>query len=142
MNSSIDKIIFEKIDKPPRITEVLIKNIEKTVVTKITKDVVNAHQKFRKFKKQNTRNNNFPKFDENNKNHSNSTGIERDFEKFLYENNIEQKYLLINNFLLYIVLHSGVRIELIIQNYEDYKDWVNGLGVLIKQSSKTEFSKK
>jgi len=122
-NSSIDKIIFEKMDLPKRLTEVLIKKIEKTVVTKMTKEIINAHQKYRKYKK-----------------HNNN---DKDLDKFLNDNNIEKRHTLVNMFLLYIELDTGIRIEIIIQNYEDYKHWVNGIGELIKpnDNSQRQYSK-
>ena len=56
--------------------------------------------------------------------------------QFIKNESIRKKSLEVNYYLLYITLHNGIRIELILSSYEDFKHWLNALNSIIKHKNK------
>lgn len=96
-----------------------LNSIDKTVISKRMQAVVNLHKIVRKVKKENL-----------------------DIEKYLQDNNIEPldhslrlKYLMNKYFNMIIKLKNGVKYEVIFLNFDDYKNWLNGIAFIINNKN-------
>lgn len=97
-------------------TEISTLKMEKTLVSKLTKNIIAVHQFYRSLIKQKIDPDKF--FNENK-------------EKFVNENS-RIKYLMNKYFMMTIKLKNEDRIELIFLSYSDFKEWLNGLAIIIK----------
>jgi hypothetical protein len=99
--------------------EIEVLNIEKTLVSKLTKDIISVHQFYRSLNKQNI---DPEKYFQKNK------------EKLLNDSS-RIKFLMNKFFMLTLKLKNQDRVELIFVSYNDFKIWLNGLAILIKTIS-------
>ena len=106
-----------------------INEIENTVVSSIIKLVVEIHRKFKRIKG-----------NENDKKEIIDYFLEKfaEDEKLNYPklNREEIKKCALNNYYDFsIILINGKRIEFIMTSYEDFKDWINGFALIIKNKN-------
>jgi len=107
-------------------TEISTIKMEKTLVSKLTKNIIMVHQFYRSLIKQKIDPDKY--FNENK-------------DKFLNETS-RIKYLMNKLFMMTIKLKNEDRIELIFLSYSDFKEWLNGLAILIKTLSDYEANTK
>jgi hypothetical protein len=96
--------------------EICIMNMEKTLVSKLTKNIISVHQFYRSLNKQKI---DPDKYFQENK------------EKLLNDSS-RLKLLLNKYFMLSLKLKNEDRVEIIFVSYNDFKIWLNGLAILIK----------
>jgi len=96
--------------------EIMVMNMEKTLVSKLTKNIISVHQFYRSLNKQKI---DPEKYFQENK------------EKLLNDSS-RIKYLMNKYFMLTLKLKNEDRIEIIFVSYNDFKIWLNGLAILIK----------
>ena len=123
ISKSLETIIFETL-KPTRVLEIKICNIEKTIITKTTKAIISSHQKLRNLQK------NFKNVQTNLNDH-----FQDDMDAEL-----RNKYLGVNNFMFSILMNTGVRIEILLYSYDEFKYFVNGLNLLINNKQLSSLS--
>jgi hypothetical protein len=136
-DKSLSKLLFNKIKDSDKFFEMYISSISKVAVPTITKNIIFVNQIFKKLKQKGI--NDISKYLEINvdkliklyyKSFKNET-IQID-ENLLNE---EYRQLLLNcnKFIMYIYLKPDdeTRIEIICENYEDFKHWRNGIEELL-----------
>ncbi len=94
-------------------TEISTLKMEKTLVSKLTKNIIMVHQFYRSLIKQKIDPDKY--FNENK-------------DKFMNESS-RIKFLMNKYFMMTIKLKNEDRIELIFLSYTDFKEWLNGLAV-------------
>ena len=126
LDKCLRKIVFEKQDQYAFLSEIILSTIDKIEVTKLTDNIATIQKLYRKYKKHNDDPEIF--FDK----------IQRikDYNPSQFIQNYKYKCLLCSHFSVFIYLSSGVKIELLLLSYEDYRNWFEGIGLLIKNKSK------
>ena len=119
LDNQLMNLSFYKKDprnKENKTTELSTLIMKKTLVSKLTKNVISVHQFYRSLVKQNI---DPDKYFKENK------------DKFI--NDSSRIKLLMNKFFMMTVkLKNENRIEIIFLSYSDFKTWLNGLAILIK----------
>ena len=148
VDRSITKLLFNKIKEDDKSFEINLTSISKIIVPKTTKDVIFIKQIYKKIYKN--------KFSDANKYIEKNLGklvkmyhfginseLAEIDEKLFDE---EYRILLLNSnkFMLYIYLKPDeeTRIELIFNDYEEFKHWLNGMENILKNKEIKEFIKK
>ena len=99
-----------------------IGQIDNTIINTNLKIVIDIHRDYRKFIK-----------NKNNKNNTMIDFIKREKLKYLnYNNEFIEKSALNKYFNFSILINEGRRIEIILCNYDDFKQWINGFAFIIK----------
>lgn len=99
-----------------------IGQIDNTIINTNFKIVIDIHRDYRKYiKNKNSKNNTMIDF------------IKREKLKYLnYNNEFIEKSALNKYFNFSILINEGRRIEIILCNYDDFKQWINGFAFIIK----------
>jgi hypothetical protein len=119
LENDLMNLIFYKKDPKNILNETFeigVMNMEKTLVSKLTKDIISVHQFYRSLNKQCI---DPDKYFQENK------------EKLLIDSS-RIKFLMNKYFMLTLKLKNQDRIEIIFVSYNDFKIWLNGLAILIK----------
>lgn len=95
-------------------TEFNLKDIEKTIISKSFKKIIQIHQAYKKYK--------IKSRDHQLDNHSNQ--------------DIDLKYLINKYFMLTLQLINGLKIDLILLTFDEFKNWLNGFAIVIKSNKK------
>lgn len=125
LDKSLKKLVFEKLDNHSFLSEILLSSISKIEVPKVTQNIVTLQQIYRKYKKQFKDPEIF--FDKIQRIKDSTSQINE---------NYKYKCLLTTHFSLFILLTTGVKIELLLLSYEDYKNWFEGLSLILKSKPK------
>lgn len=119
LDNELLNFVFYKKDSKNLLKETLeipTLQMEKTLVSKLTKNIISVHQFYHSLVKQKIDPDKY--FAENK-------------EKFINESS-RIKYLMNKFFMITIKLKNNDRLELIFLSYNDFKTWLNGLAILIK----------
>jgi hypothetical protein len=95
--------------------------IEKTIVTKNIKNIINIHQIYKKLKNEKIDPEKFFQSEE--------------YKSDIFSSEIRRRCLINKFFYFTIQLLPGIRIELILLSFDDFKNWLNGLACIIKNKS-------
>jgi hypothetical protein len=126
LDKTLKKLVFEKQDSYSFLSEILLISINKIEVPKITQNIATLQQIYRKYKK-----------------HYNDPEMFFDKIQRIKDNNCSQlnenykyKCLLTTHFSLFIYLTTGIKIELLLLSYEDYKNCNEALNLILKNKAK------
>ena len=126
IDKGLRKLMFEKLDQYSFLSEIFLSTIDKIEIPKIIQSIATIQKLYRKYKKQYNDPDVF--FDK----------IQRvkEYNSSLLSENYKYKCLLVSHFSIFIYLSTGVKIEIILLSYEDFKNWSNGLSFLISNKSR------
>ena len=57
-------------------------------------------------------------------------------DNFLINEELRKKSVDVRNYVLYLILNNGIRLELILSSYDDFKHWLNALTSIVKHKNK------
>ena len=57
-------------------------------------------------------------------------------DKFILNESLRKKSEEVLNYLIHLILNNGIRLELILQSYEDFKHWLNALTSIVKHKNR------
>jgi hypothetical protein len=99
-------------------SQIMIKDLEKTTVTKTIKYLIKFHQILKKLRKDCIDPEEY---------------FKRNIEELnLTDNSLRMKYMLNKNFNLVLKLKNEISLELIFIGYDEFKMWLNGFACVIK----------
>ena len=90
--------------------------IKKTIVNKLTKNIVSVHKIYKSLIQVNI----------------NPDVYFREHKNKTIDDLLRIKYILNKYFLITIKLKTEEKIEIIFMSYQDFKNWLNGLAILMK----------
>jgi len=129
VDKGLRKVIFEKMEQYAFSSEILITTIDKIEVPKQIESIASIQKLYHKYQKQN----NYPELFVDK-----LTRI-KDYNNSLANDKYKYRCLLNTHFPIFIHLSTGVKIEVVFMSYDDFRNWSEGMTLLI--SNKKRLSK-
>ncbi len=128
-DKTLCKLNFEKLTDPSIKSEINISSINRVLVTKVMKNIVNYLQLLTKTRRKGIDINKYVS------SMKNLEEIDIDY-KFIMNEVFRKRCEEVNLYVLNLILNNGIRIELILSSYDDFKHWLNALTSIVKHKNK------